>query len=355
MSGYRAIDGLPTETQSHTLTWTISCTFGALVGLTLFTAAATKQINLAASQTTSAPTHVATAPMEILLQSKLQYRNPGQVHPLIRQQSNEDKVNQDQAQYPKLATKNHMMTAFFASLFSFFGVLTYLKHRDLSNNQTLAIAATTGVRPTMADTKLKFLTQCDTSIPNMYNIPLQELLAQHHLIRFNSKYEYNEVFALGIVTVVNQLLEGLPEADSARIQNAYFSALGDSVDKFKADAAELEEWASTKKDLSLSGDDAVAQKLKAIAARAASGDLLYSKFFSIGLFQLLQQSGQTDAETFNALVSATSIDKERVTKDLKVYKDLLKRLEMAKDMKEKFLERERKKQQERLEKKAQAA
>lgn len=51
-------------------------------------------------------------------------------------------------------------------------------------------------------------------------------------------------------------------------------------------------------------------------------------------------------------VKALSLDKEKVTKDLKVYKDLLKRLEMAKDMKEKFLERERRKQAERAAAKA---
>lgn len=39
----------------------------------------------------------------------------------------------------------------------------------------------------------------------MYSIPLQELLAQHHLIRFSSKYQYDEVFALGIFTVINQV------------------------------------------------------------------------------------------------------------------------------------------------------
>jgi len=39
----------------------------------------------------------------------------------------------------------------------------------------------------------------------MYNIPIQELLAQHHLIRYSSKYQYDELFALGIVTVINQV------------------------------------------------------------------------------------------------------------------------------------------------------
>lgn len=54
-------------------------------------------------------------------------------------------------------------------------------------------------------------------------------------------------------------------------------------------------------DLTLDGTDAVTEKLKVIAARAGSSEFQYSKFFSIGLFQMLQQSGQTDPDTFTAL------------------------------------------------------
>ena len=94
--------------------------------------------------------------------------------------------------------------------------------------------------------------------------------------------------------------------------------------------------------------DPIVAKLKAIAERVAEGKFQYTKFFSIGLFQLLQQSGLTDPDNFTSIIATMSLDKERVTKDLKIYKDLLKRLEMAKDMKAQFLERERKKQEERM-------
>lgn len=216
----------------------------------------------------------------------------------------------------------------------------------------IAMAATTG-RPTLSQTKMSFLELSDSSISPMINNPLQELLAQHHLIRFNTKYQYDEVFGLGIVTVLNQLLEGLGEEESTRIQTAYFASLGDDVNAIKADAAALEEWARTSgKTNGLKMDsadgDATKEKLMAIAARVAGGDWLYTKFFSIGLFQVLQQSGQTDPEHFTELVAAMSLDKDRVTKDLKIYKDLLKKLEMAKDMQKEFLNRERKKAAERL-------
>lgn len=53
--------------------------------------------------------------------------------------------------------------------------------------------------------------------------------------------------------ILSQLLEGLPEADSERIQTAYFSALDDNFAKFKADATELELWASSKGKVLRSG------------------------------------------------------------------------------------------------------
>jgi len=252
------------------------------------------------------------------------------------------------------------LRALSAASFGIGAVLALAGYLVPRRRDVIAMAAAAGApaagapRPTLADTKAKFLALSDACIANMYNIPIQELLAQHHLIRYSSKYQYDELFALGIVTVINQLMEGSPDAENERIQNAYFGALGEDIAKFKQDALELEEWARSRgKDLTLDGTDAVTEKLKVIAARAGSSEFQYSKFFSIGLFQMLQQSGQTDPETFTALVKALSLDKEKVTKDLKVYKDLLKRLEMAKDMKEKFLERERRKQAERAAAKAQ--
>jgi len=229
------------------------------------------------------------------------------------------------------------------------GIFGYANQRDM------ALMATSGVRQTLTDTKSTFLEMADTIVPTMVNNPLQELLAQHHLIRFNSKYEYDVVFALGIKTVLNQLLEGLGETQSAKIQAAYFGALGDDVAEFTADASALETWASTTgkaTGLDMSSDDETMNKLKGIAGRIADGKFLYTKFFSIGLFQVLQQSGQTDPENFTSLVSGMNLDKERVTKDLKVYKDLLKRLEMAKDMQKEFIKREKKKAEERAAAKA---
>lgn len=52
-----------------------------------------------------------------------------------------------------------------------------------------------------------------------------------------------QVFALGVVSVFEQILESLPEGERVQVFKAYIGALDESPDKFKADAARLEETA----------------------------------------------------------------------------------------------------------------
>ena len=90
------------------------------------------------------------------------------------------------------------------------------------------------VPPTVADTKAKFYKTFQTPIPSIYNNVIQELLVQQHLMRYNRKYKYDQVrgrqavlsfagvwrraepvselqvFALGFVSVFDQVLDGIP-------------------------------------------------------------------------------------------------------------------------------------------------
>ena len=45
----------------------------------------------------------------------------------------------------------------------------------------------------MADTKAKFYQAFSTPIPSIYNNVILELLVQQHLMRYNSKYQYDAV------------------------------------------------------------------------------------------------------------------------------------------------------------------
>ena len=45
----------------------------------------------------------------------------------------------------------------------------------------------------MADTKRKFYETFRKPVPGIYNNVIQELLVQHHIMRYNKKYQYDEV------------------------------------------------------------------------------------------------------------------------------------------------------------------
>lgn len=64
------------------------------------------------------------------------------------------------------------------------------------------------------------------------------------------------------------------------------------------------------------------KKLAAIGERSSKGDFLYTKFFAIGLFRLLELTGAKDPKALESLVSAMNIPQESVSRDLMTYKVL---------------------------------
>lgn len=150
-------------------------------------------------------------------------------------------------------------------------------------------------------------------------------------MRYKKTYQYDPVFALGFVTVYDQLMDGYPNnEDRDAIFKAYIRALNEDPElyrfKFKyrvltnsrlqiffwcnayvdnrsthcrSDARKLEEWSSTQNADSLvqfsSKEGGVEDILKNIAERAGSqGNFSYSRFFAIGLFRLLEMANATE-------------------------------------------------------------
>ncbi|KAH9323889.1 hypothetical protein KI387_018528, partial [Taxus chinensis] len=87
--------------------------------------------------------------------------------------------------------------------------------------------------PTVAETKLAFLKAYKRPIPNIYNNVIQELIVQQHLMRYKMTYQYDEVFALGFVTVYDQLMDGYPsDEDREAIFRAYITALNEDPERY---------------------------------------------------------------------------------------------------------------------------
>lgn len=213
--------------------------------------------------------------------------------------------------------------------------------------------------PTVADTKRKFIDSYRKPIPSIYNVVVQELLVQQHFIRYNVAYKYNEVYALGFVSVFDQIMDSFDQEEKAKVFDAYVTSLGEDPKRYRADAERLEAEAKA-----LTGPDGLApdasgsdlqRVLASIAEASEAGKLAYNKFFAIGLFRLLELTGAKEPAALERLVKSVGAKPEAVNKDLLLYKGILSKLAAAKELMREFLEREKKKQAERAAAKAEKA
>ncbi|XP_021738339.1 carboxyl-terminal-processing peptidase 2, chloroplastic-like isoform X2 [Chenopodium quinoa] len=163
--------------------------------------------------------------------------------------------------------------------------------------------------PPVSATKLNFLKAYKRPIPSIYNNLLQELFIQRHLMRCERTYRYHPVFALGFVTVYDQLMEGYPsDEDQSAIFEAYLRALNVDPEQYRKDAQKLEEWARTQTSASLvdfsSRKGEIEDILKDIAARAGGNrNFSYSRFFAVGLFRLLELANASEPTILEKVLS----------------------------------------------------
>ncbi|GLC37185.1 hypothetical protein PLESTB_000989200 [Pleodorina starrii] len=205
--------------------------------------------------------------------------------------------------------------------------------------------------PTVSQTKAKFFEGYSKPIASIYSTVLQELLVQQHFMRYSKNYVYNEIFALGFVSVYEQILESLPQEERDAIFVSYITALGEEPETYKRDAERIEKAAS-----GLTGPDAltpdadgndVQKALAAIKSASAADAFAYNKFVAIGLFRLLELTGAKEPAALERLVKSVGIKPEAVNRDLLMYKSVLSKLAAAKEMLREFVEREKRKQAER--------
>ncbi|KAJ0705930.1 putative protein Thf1 [Helianthus annuus] len=91
------------------------------------------------------------------------------------------------------------------------------------------------IPPPVSATKLKFLNAYKRPIPSIYNTVLQELIVQQHLMKYQKTYRYDAVFALGFVTVYDQLMDGYPsEDDREAIFQAYVKVLNEDPQQYRS-------------------------------------------------------------------------------------------------------------------------
>eukprot|EP00894_Picocystis_sp_ML_P003048 jgi/Pico_ML_1/53565/g4092.t1 len=169
----------------------------------------------------------------------------------------------------------------------------WMRARKDAGRRSTLVRASGPYAATVGDTKAKFYAAYPKPIPSVYNNVLLELLVQQHLYRFHKNYEYSPVFAAGFCSVFDQVMEGYEPDEVKAIFNAYINSLQESPEQYRNDATRMD------------------------AAAEASLD---------------------------KVISHVGISKERVTSDLGLYKGILNKMAMAKELMQELVEREKKQQ-----------
>lgn len=225
-------------------------------------------------------------------------------------------------------------------------------NRNARKNRTLA-KATGPYAATVGDTKAKFYAAYPKPIPSVYNNVLLELLVQQHLYRYHKNYEYSPVFSAGFCSVFDQVMEGYDVEEVKAIFDAYINSLEESPEQYRNDATRMEAAAESAGSVDgLFQNAEISQALNQAKARMEQGKFLYTKFFTIGLFRLLEKAGDVDPASLDKVISHVGISKERVTSDLGLYKGILNKMAMAKELMQELVEREKKQQAQREAEKA---
>ncbi|MFO7030862.1 photosystem II biogenesis protein Psp29 [Limnospira fusiformis CCALA 023] len=215
---------------------------------------------------------------------------------------------------------------------------------------------------TVSDTKRAFYHIHTRPINSIYRRVVEELMVEMHLLSVNVDFQYDPIYALGVVTAFDRFMQGYtPETDKLSIWAALIGAQESDPNQYRADATALEAQAASLavKDLTdkakiaqeSSGDDPLQSCFHAIANNPK---FKYSRLLAIGLYTLLEKSDATaaqDSEGLKTILSdfseALRLPKDKLVKDLDLYRTNLEKVAQARLMVDEMTQAERKKREQR--------
>lgn len=184
-----------------------------------------------------------------------------------------------------------------------------------------------------------------------------------HLLSVNVEFDYEPIYALGVVTTFRQFMQGYrPEEDVTSIFKSLCEAIqGSSADKYSEDAENLKVQASqlSLEDLKqiLENVDNSTEQIgvhKCLSDIAQASNYKYSRLFAIGLLTILEliddsvlANEEKLSEWLNKLCETLGLSQEKVSKDVELYRSNLDKLRQAQEVLADVLKADRKKQQER--------
>ncbi|MDX2232843.1 MAG: photosystem II biogenesis protein Psp29 [Leptolyngbyaceae cyanobacterium bins.349] len=215
---------------------------------------------------------------------------------------------------------------------------------------------------TVSDTKRAFYSIHTRPINSIYRRVVEELMVEMHLLSVNVDYQYNPIYALGVVTSFDRFMQGYrPEQDKTPIFDAICHSLQDDPNRFRHDAQRLRDATSQKsaqevvtwleQSATAYGGDELQEQVKAIANNPK---FKYSRLFAIGLFTLFEavdaEAMKTEAqreELLKQACTALRLPLDKVQKDLELYRSNLEKMVQAQAAMADLLAAEKKKREQR--------
>lgn len=215
---------------------------------------------------------------------------------------------------------------------------------------------------TLSETKRTFYNLHTRPINSIYRRVIEELLVEMHLLTVNVDFKYDPIYALGVTTVFDTFMEGYqPEKDKESIFNAICKAVESDPQQYRQDAERLKSlaggtpgeqitaWLCELKPLDQAGDlNEVLQGIK------NNPRFKYSRLFIIGLYTILETANPdliTDdkkrEEVLSNCCQALNLPKEKVDKDLDLYRSNLEKMQQARSVLEDAVKADRKQRERR--------
>ena len=157
---------------------------------------------------------------------------------------------------------------------------------------------------TLATTKQRFYSSYPKIIPAPYKQCVQDMLAKHHFIRFNIKYEPTELSALGIFTMIDNILEvgNINHHEKEHISNAFVLAVNEDPENYKI---------IVENPIPIHGGQ-------------------YNSFVALGIFKYLQILGDTSPRSMATFCQCMGYDIKVVSKDLQNFNNIIINLNLKK-------------------------
>ena len=216
---------------------------------------------------------------------------------------------------------------------------------------------------TVSDTKRAFYSHHVKPINSIYRRVVEELMVEMHLLSVNSDFESDPIYCLGVVSSFERLMQGYqPESDKESIFNALCRATDSDPDFYRSQAAQMLSVAESKSADELvswlsdpQGEESVVAPISKIATKEK---FKYSRLFAIGLYTLLEKADlellkdkEKSDKIFADLAENLHLPKEKMGKDLELYRGSLDKMVQLLKVMEDMLEASRKQREKRAKEK----